>query len=243
MGQAWTTHTGSILIQMVALARTACAWSRNNFGMTTPVPSTGLMFVNCEKMLLQDSKGTVSQDFCFRFFSWINFPQAPENNIRVILNFFQKFAEIFASQGAPLPLVLLTPVANLSQVSTIPAANLPPVSMTLVANCHQYQWHRWQIMGTISGCRHLKLNRKANIYIYMLTLLPRGVQTKLVIFLIEDFFQLPPVSMTPVVTLSWEYLREFSKKIWNGRNCILRCLWETDSWKKPEVENLVTLSN
>jgi hypothetical protein len=35
-------------------------------------------------------KGTVSRDFCFRFFSWIIFPQAPENNIRVISNFFSK---------------------------------------------------------------------------------------------------------------------------------------------------------
>ncbi len=27
--------------------------------------------------------------FCFRFFSWLIFPQAPENNIRVISNFFE----------------------------------------------------------------------------------------------------------------------------------------------------------
>jgi hypothetical protein len=75
---------------------------------------------------------------------------------------FRKFAEIFASQGAPtvsttavanLPpvsttpaanfppfsLVLLIPVANLPPVSMIPAENLPPVSTTLVANCHWYQ--------------------------------------------------------------------------------------------------------
>jgi hypothetical protein len=29
------------------------------------------------------------------------FPQAPDNNIRIISNFFEKFAEIFASQSAP----------------------------------------------------------------------------------------------------------------------------------------------
>jgi hypothetical protein len=45
--------------------------------------------------------------------------------------FFQKFAEIFASQGAPP--VSTTPVANLPPVS-IPVANLPPVSMTPAAN-------------------------------------------------------------------------------------------------------------
>jgi hypothetical protein len=43
-------------------------------------------------------------------------------------------------------------------------------------------------------------------------------------------------------TLSCEYLREFSKKIRNNPDGILRGLGETDSWKKTEVENLVTLS-
>ncbi len=41
--------------------------------------------------------------------------------------------------------------------------------------------------------------------------------------------------------LSCEYLREFSKKF-DGPNGILRGLGETGSWKKPKVENLVTLS-
>ncbi len=43
-------------------------------------------------------------------------------------------------------------------------------------------------------------------------------------------------------TLSCEYLREIFKKIRNGPNGILRGLGETDSWKKPEAKNLVTLS-
>ena len=60
--------------------------------------------------------------------------------------FFRKFAEIFAGQGAPP--VSATPVAifstifasvvdtggKLPPVSTTPAANLPPVSLTPVAN-------------------------------------------------------------------------------------------------------------
>jgi hypothetical protein len=32
------------------------------------------------------------------------------------------------------------------------------------------------------------------------------------------------------------------RKIWNGSNGILKGLGETDSWQKPEVENLVALS-
>ncbi len=34
-------------------------------------------------------KGTVSREFCFRFFSWITFPQVPKNDIKVISNFFE----------------------------------------------------------------------------------------------------------------------------------------------------------
>ncbi len=75
---------------------------------------------NCQKHL-GSVKGTVSQDFLHQVFSLIIFPQANENNIRVILNFFEKFGEIFASQGAPL--VSTTLVANLPRVSTTPAAD------------------------------------------------------------------------------------------------------------------------
>jgi hypothetical protein len=46
-------------------------------------------------------KGQCHEIFCFRFFSRIIFPQARENNVRVILNFFRKFAEIFGYQVAP----------------------------------------------------------------------------------------------------------------------------------------------
>jgi hypothetical protein len=90
-------------------------------------------------------KGTESQDFLLLFFfhESVSLP-APEYPIS---NFFKNFAEIFASQGAQLPpvsmspaanchryqrqrLVLLIPVANLPPVSTIPKANLPLVSTT-----------------------------------------------------------------------------------------------------------------
>ncbi len=153
----------------------------------------------------------------------------------------------------PVPLVLLTSVANLPPVSTIPAVNLPPVSTTPGANCHWYQrhrrqichrcrWHRWQIMETISGCRHLKVNLKAKNYIYVNSTTQRCPNNIIKIFLLEDFFLLPLVSLTPVVYIEpWISPRIF-EKIWNGCIGILRCLWETDPWKKPEVENLVTLS-
>ncbi len=37
-------------------------------------------------------------------------------------------------------------------------------------------------------------------------------------------------------------VRQIQDKIRNGPNGILRVLGETDSWKKPEAKNLVTLS-
>jgi hypothetical protein len=57
-------------------------------------------------------KGTGLRDFCFWFLSRFIFPQASDNSIRVISNFFQKFAEIFTSQGAPP--VSMTPGSKLS---------------------------------------------------------------------------------------------------------------------------------
>jgi hypothetical protein len=46
-------------------------------------------------------KGTVSRDFLLQIFFMNHLSRSPENNTKVITNFFQKFAEIFASQGAP----------------------------------------------------------------------------------------------------------------------------------------------
>ncbi len=121
-------------------------------------------------------KGQCHEIFCFRLFSWITFPQAPDNNFTIISNFFEnsrRYSQVKVHHRCqrhqwqichryqrhrrqicqryqrhrrqilpPVPLVLLTPVANLS---TIPAANLPPVSTTPPANCHRYQRHRRQI--------------------------------------------------------------------------------------------------
>jgi hypothetical protein len=97
-------------------------------------------------------------------------------------------------------------------------------------------------MATISGCRHLKVNLMAKIYICVNSTAQRCPNKRIKIFLIEDFFHLPPVSTTPVVHLEPQISPRIFKKIRNGRNGTLRCLGETDSRKKPEVENLVALS-
>jgi hypothetical protein len=56
-------------------------------------------------------KGTVSQDFLLLVFFRNPFPPSPRVSHEDRFNFFRKFAEIFASQGAPP--VSTTPVAKL----------------------------------------------------------------------------------------------------------------------------------
>ncbi len=52
---------------------------------------------------------------------------------------------------------------------------------------HRCQRHRWQIMRTISGCRDLKVNLKAKIYIYVNSTTQRCPNKIIEIFLLEDF--------------------------------------------------------
>jgi hypothetical protein len=84
-------------------------------------------------------------------------------------------------------------------------------------------------MGTISGCRCLKVNLKAKIYIYVKFTIQRCPNKIIKIFLIEDFFHLLLVSATPVVNLELRISPKIFEKIRNGSN---RTLWgwgETDS--------------
>ena len=83
-------------------------------------------------------------------------------------------------------------------------------------------------MGTISGCRHLKVNLKAKIYIYVNSTTQRCPNKIIKIFLLEDFFHLPPVSLTPMVYLKPRISPRIFEKNRNDRSGILRCLGETD---------------
>ncbi len=188
-------------------------------------------------------KGQCHEIFCFRFFSWITFPQ--HNNIRIILNLSQvkvhhwcqrhqwqiaagindtggKFCHQFPlccwhrwQILPPVPLVLLTPVAN-----------LPPVLLTPVSN----NGNNIRLQTSES-----ELEGK-NLYICFL-FYPKVTKQIIKIFQIEDFFHLSPVSLTPVANLELRISR-----IRNSLNGILWGWGETDSWKVPEAKNLVTLS-
>ncbi len=155
----------------------------------------------------------MSRDFLLQFFFTNHLPQAPENNIWVIS-------------------ILLENLRRYSQVKVIHQyqrhwwqifadvndIGLPLVSTTGGKFCHQHCWccwYQWQIFtgtttpGANNGNNirrlswHLKWTWRKK-FIYMLTLLPKGVQKNNKNF--SDFFHFPPVSfppvsMTPVVHL------------------------------------------
>ncbi len=64
----------------------------------------------CELCEYERSEGTVSRDFLLLVYVMNQFPPSPWLYHEARLEFFRKFADIFAAQGAPP--VSLTPVAN-----------------------------------------------------------------------------------------------------------------------------------
>ncbi len=76
-------------------------------------PKSGNSSASLEK---QVNKGTVSRDFLLQVFSWIIFPQAPDNKIRVISNFSEnsrRYSFVKVHQiWPPVLLVSLIEVAN-----------------------------------------------------------------------------------------------------------------------------------
>ncbi len=82
------------------------------------------------------------------------------------------------------------------------------------------------------------MNLKAKIYIYVYSTTYKIIK----ILQLEGFFHLPPVSLTPVANLELRISPRIFEKICNNPNGIIRGFGETDSRKKPEAKNLVTLS-
>ncbi len=136
-------------------------------------------------------KGQCHEIFCFRFFSCITFPQAPDNNIRIISNFFEnsrRYSQVKVHHRCQrhrwqilslVLLVLLTPVAN-------------------NGNNIRLQTPESELEGK---------------NIYMFHLLPKGDQTKLLKFFWLKIFSIcHRCRWHRWQTLSCEYFREFSKK-------------------------------
>jgi hypothetical protein len=86
-------------------------------------------------------------------------------------------------------------VANFPPVSTTPAANFA-TSFSVVDTGGKFATG-----VNDAGCRYLKVNLKAKMYICVTSTIQRCPNKIIKIFLTEDFFHLPPVSTTPVVNL------------------------------------------
>ncbi len=125
--------------------------------------------------------GQCHEIFCFRFFSWIIFPQAPEMDVRVISKFF----------------------ANLQRYLQVKV---------------RYQQHRWQIW-----------HRRKEKFIYILTLLPKGVQKNNKKFSDWRFFPFA----TGVILRIYPRIYE---KVRNSLTGILRDMGEIDSWQNLKSE-------
>jgi hypothetical protein len=94
----------------------------------------------------------VSRDFLILVFFINQFPPSPRVFPLDRFKFFRKFAEIFASQGAPP--VSATPVANFSTIfaSVVDAGGkfATGVNDTGGKFCHWCQRRRWQIANGIN---------------------------------------------------------------------------------------------
>ncbi len=168
---------------------------------------------------------------------------------------------------ANLPQVSTTPAAKLPPVSTTSAANLPPVSMTWrkifpsvllgvadtggkFATGVNNAGGKLPPVSTTTVANNGSNYQNADnlkwtwkkIDKCAISTTQRCPKEIINILLIEDFFHLPGVSLTPVANLEPWISQRIFEQIWNGPNGIIRGLRETDSWKKPEAKNLVTLS-
>ncbi len=165
----------------------------------------------------------MSRDFLLLVFFMNQFPPHPRVFHLDRFEFFRKFAEIFASQGVP-------------PVSTSPAANFYALFASVVDTGGKFA------TGVNDAGGKFATGVKAKFYIYVYSTTQRCPNKIVKIFLFEGFFHLPPVSLTPVANLELRISPRIFEKNRNDPNGIIRGLGETNSRKKPEAKNLVTLS-
>ncbi len=110
--------------------------------------------------------------------------------------------------------------------------------------CHRYRWccwYWWKMMGTISDCWHHKVNLKEKTYLYVNSI-ARSCSKKIIKTLwLKIFFICHWCQRHQWCTLSCEYLREFSKKFETAL-MVYSGAWGKLIHKKPDIENLMTLS-
>jgi hypothetical protein len=121
---------------------------------------------------------------------------------------------VSTTPAAKLPPVSTTPVAHLPPVSTTPAANFATSFTSVVDTGGKFATGVNDTGGKFAvGCRYLKVNLKAKMYICGNSTIQRCPNKIIKILLIEDFSHLPPVSTTPVVNLELRISPRIFEKI------------------------------
>ncbi len=102
--------------------------------------------------------GQCHEIFCFRFFSWITFPQAPYNNIRIISNFFenlQRYSQVKVHHRCPTGVIdtwkWTWRQKFIYMFPLLPKGNqiklLKFFWLKIFSICHRCRWHRWQTLS------------------------------------------------------------------------------------------------
>jgi hypothetical protein len=181
----------------------------------------------------------VPQDFNFRFLH-DQFPQAPDNTIRAVSIFFQKFEEIFAAQGTSPE--SLTPVAN---GKNLQSENFSLISFGLLWVVELTYRQNFSFKFTLSFQQSyiVPINdtggKFADGIVYTCGKFATGIKnTSRTVGQICRRYRWYDTSGAPwLVNISKNF-----RKIRNDPGVIFRGLGEDDSWKKSEAKNLVTLS-
>ncbi len=215
-------------------------------------------------------KGQCHEIFCFWFFSWISFPQASDYTIRAVSNFFEnsrRYSQLKVChwcQRHRWQMEKTFKQKNFNNFVWTPSNSGVNIYINFCLQvhfkvseawycciiCHRCRWHRWQICRRCRWCR----------WQFATGVVDTGGKFAAGIVDTGGKFAtginnasenggkvLPPVSLIPVSSIpvvhldSWISPRIF-EKIRKGLNGILWGWGETDSWKKPEAKNLVTLS-
>ncbi len=202
----------------------------------------------------------MSRDFLLLVFSWISFPPAPEYSIKTVSNFLKILGDIRSSRFATgvndtggkwkkssirkIVIILFGHLGSRGNIYInfclqvhfqVSAAwycsnYLPPVSTT-----------QWELVAKFAAGVVDTGGKFAAGVVNTGGNSPPGKFATGVVSL-TPVANLPPVLLTPVVHLDLRTSPRIFEKIWNDSYVIIRGLGEGDSWKKPEVKNLVTLS-
>ncbi len=155
-------------------------------------------------------KGQCHEIFFFWFFLWISFPSAPEYPIRTISNFFEnsrRYSQVkvhHQCQRHRWPICYRCQRRRW-QVATGINDTGGKFAAGVVDTGGKW-WEQYQAADTLKWIWRQK-------FIYMVTLLPKGAQTKLLKFFCLKIFSIcHRCRWHRWCTLSREYLREFSKK-------------------------------